>query len=93
MILQKVQPDGDVGGWYFWHADLGEGSVIAVCFKCPRCLQDGLLRLHSITRTGEVHASVVCGVAACTFHEYVTLADWPSEQFKAKGQLSPEIAP
>lgn len=36
------------------------------------------LRGHSIESTGRAHPSVVCPVAGCTFHEFVTLDDWTS---------------
>lgn len=71
-----------LGGWFFWKLD---EQPDAVCFRCPDCRSNGLLRLHSIKPDGEVNASVVC---SCGYHEFVVLDLWPSELQKLAGAMT-----
>lgn len=51
-----------------------------VRFKATMSCHNGhefVLRGHAVNADGLVSPSVVCPVEGCTFHEYVTLNEWP----------------
>lgn len=67
------------GTWY-QYKDGKEKPYIS----CPKC---GLANLgpsatHSVSKTGEVNASVVCGHPPCDFHEFIFLEDYDGEEFE-----------
>ncbi len=47
-----------------------------VWVRCPRCKQLGQLG-HDVGDSGKVTPSLVCPDDTCTYHEHVTLEDWP----------------
>jgi hypothetical protein len=52
------------------------GLVAIVC--CPSCGASSMVgRAHRVANNGEVSPSFVCPHPPCTFHEWITLADWP----------------
>lgn len=60
---KSLDPRADRRGW-----------CIVCCPSCGRPMTLGLN--HVVAADGRVSPSLVCPRAGCSFHDYVTLADW-----------------
>ena len=68
------------------HARIGANQVAVMCPVCK--LRTHLNELHHVSAGGVVTASVMCprmscgdGVLRCSWHEFITLADWGGQIF------------
>lgn len=72
----NVEKDRRPGSW--WAVRGGRAL-----WSCPKCGSVAALVPHQIHADGTVLPSVVCGMRACDFHDYVTLDECQPEVVNA----------
>jgi len=73
MRIPRGDPEEAVGVWKGARADLRRTATLS----CPECGKRISLSQHDIHPNGLVSPSLRCPLKPCTFHQFISLENWP----------------